>query len=779
MDISGATVSRQIRASLNRTAKLLLFGLLLATGPTRAEPTSPANGLVLDIRVEGNQQMTTSAVLALVKTRVGQPYDESIVKADVQRMLGSKRFERVEATETKTEKGWIVTFKVVERSLVSKLLIQGAKNLKEADLRKDLTFGAGDPLNMFDVEAGKQSLLNKYRGEGYYFASVTYDEEALKQRREVVYRIVEGSQARVRKTVFEGNRYFSAFALKMKIGTSQRFWPFVPGNLDRDQVDRDVGTIRGMYVTEGFLDAEVGSPPPTFSNDNKDVTIRFVIREGERYRVGQIRFQGNTVIPNADLARRIKFRTGNFLVALTLRRDTEAVQNAYGELGYINAKVLAKKVFKETPGVVDLVFEITEDDQYRVGRIDIRGNQYTQGRVIRRELRFFPEQLFDTVAVEESRNRLRETMLFDEVNITPVGPGEKVRDALVEVKEGKTARFLVGVGVSTDSGLVGTISYSQRNFDLFGPPKTWKDLVEGRGWRGAGQTLTITAEPGTELMRFSIDWFEPYLLDQPYSLGSRTFLFSRIRESYDETRFGEVVSVGHRFPNRWYGELSGRIEGVDISHIDSNAPKQVTDVKGTSFLVGPKVTVVRDRTDSRWMPSTGDRLQLSYEQIAGDFTFGRASADYRAYRTVYVDALDRKHILAGRVTAGGIIGDAPVFEEFYAGGSGSIRGFKYRGVGPRAGMDKDPVGGDFLLLAGGEYSFPLVGDSLRGVLFLDTGTVEQDIGIKTYRASAGFGVRWVIPFFGPVPMSFDFGFPISKQSGDETQVFSFSVGWMF
>ncbi|MDP6047264.1 MAG: BamA/TamA family outer membrane protein, partial [Phycisphaerae bacterium] len=132
-----------------------------------------------------------------------------------------------------------------------------------------------------------------------------------------------------------------------------------------------------------------------------------------------------------------------------------------------------------------------------------------------------------------------------------------------------------------------------------------------------------------------------------------------------------------------------------------------------------------------------------------------------------------------RTSAGAIAGDAPVFERFYGGGMGSIRGFDYRGISPRNGVKADPVGGDFMVFAGAEYSFPVFGRDVRGVVFLDSGTVESDFTLTTYRASVGVGVRWVVPLFGPMPMSFDFAIPLAKDPQDDLQVFSFSLGWMF
>jgi outer membrane protein insertion porin family len=303
--------------------------------------------------------------------------------------------------------------------------------------------------------------------------------------------------------------------------------------------------------------------------------------------------------------------------------------------------------------------------------------------------------------------------------------------------------------------------------------------MTAQGWKGAGQTFSIVAQPGVELMRYHVEWFDPMLFDLPYSAGVKAFAFTRSRDDYDESRLGAVVSVGHRFKNRWYGEFATRLEGIRISDIDRLSAPEIQEVDGTSFLAGFKGSLTRDRTDSRWLPSTGDRLRFSAEQVAGDYNFTVFRAAYSHYFTLLTDAQDRKHVFAARSNVGAIAGDAPVFERFYGGGMGSIRGFDYRGISPRSGGKDDAVGGDYMIFAGGEYSFPVFGRDLRGVAFLDTGTVEDNTSLTTYRASVGVGIRWIIPLFGPMPMSFDFAIPLSKDEQDDTQVFSFSLGWMF
>ncbi len=777
---------------VNGYKSIILAAVLLLTSlPLHAQVGNVGPSVVVELKVRGNNRMSANAILSSVKTRPGYTYDEAIVRADEQRLLDTGKFSTVNAEKTQTEEGIILTFVVVERPAIAKLQFIGNKVISEADLIKEIGFGVGGPLSRYTAESARQTILNKYRGQGYFFAEVTVDWSAF-ETQQLVFTIVEGPQVKIRKVYYEGNTYFSTLKLRWEVSTSARFWPFVNGYLDMDQVERDITMIRNLYVADGYLDAEVDRRLE-FSNDKKDVRLTFVIRENQRYRVNLVTFEGNKIFSSEELAKRIKLKQGEFYTALSLRRDNKALEDTYGELGYIEANISVKKRFLDPqapapdwaaglgakPALLNLVFTVRESDQYRVGQVIIRGNNITKSNVIRRELRFYPEQLYNTVAVEESKKQLTESRLFEEVTITPTGKEEGSRDALVHVKEGKTADFTVGVGVSSRDGLLGNISFAQRNFDIAGWPANKTAVTHGEAWKGAGQTIRITAEPGLEVMRFSVDFTEPYLMDQPYSLGVRGFLFNRMREKYEETRFGPVVSIGHTFKNRWYGEIATRLEGVDITDLDATSPPEVRECEGMNTILGIKGTLARNRTDSRWMPSTGDSLRVSYEQVTGDWTFGKIIGDYHRYFTLYNDALDRKHILSFRTSAGEIVGDAPVFEKFYGGGTGSLRGFKYRGISPRSKGTDDQIGGDFMFFAGSEYTFPLIMEYIRGVVFLDSGTVEEEFGLTTYRVSTGFGIRWVLPFFGPVPMSLDFGFPIAKDDQDDTQILSFTFGWTF
>ncbi len=753
----------------------LAAGALLAC---LADGAVAAPTVVADVHVEGNKRLSREAVLTYVKIRVGEPYDDAIVKADVRRLLESRQFDSAVATRTPTDRGIVVTFSVTERPLVAAIEFLDNKAFDEEELRKELGFAVGDPVDIALVRAGRDAIARKYQGAGYFEAMVVFDEIILELRNKVIYRVREGAHPRIRALAFRGNEFFSSFWLRQRIETTRRLWPFLSGNIDMELIDKDVQTIRDMYVEEGFLAVEVGRLLE-FSEDKESATLTVVIREGQRFRVGRVTFEGNALFSDEQLARRLVLRAGVFYTPLKLARDVSQVQGAYGELGYIESGVQAREVFREDEGVVDISFIVHESEQFLVGRIEIRGNTVTEERVIRRLLRFYPDQRFDTTAMQQARARLLETQLFREAVIRPVGEAPGVRNVLVRVEEKETAHFMIGAGVSTDHGLVGSITVEEQNFNLYARPKSFAQLFRRDTWRGAGQLLRVAAYPGVEVTRFNVSWQEPYLCDRPYSLGVQAFLYERERESYNETRYGAAVTVGHRFKNRWQGEVAVRPEGVRIDNLDATAPPELVALRGDHVLYAVKASLIRDRTDSTLSPSTGDRLRVSYEQVFGDFDFGRASASYAYYYTVYMDALDRKHVLKVRVAVNAIAGEAPVFERFYGGGANWIRGFAYRGISPRSPGTTQPIGGDFAFFLGGEYEFPLFDKQVRGVVFLDTGTVEESCAVTTYRASAGFGFRWFVPFLGPVPITFDFGFPISKDPLDNTQVFNFNIGWSF
>lgn len=750
---------------------------------------SPEGMVVSRVEFLGLETVSEDYVRGLVKTRENQPFSVSQAREDANELLRSRKFLAARVTPAIEDGAIVAVFEVREKPTISSVRFLGNSVFTDEQLSSELQklgLIEGNPLDEYQANIGREEILRMYREEGYGQVQVDFDRDLAREQQDILYKIDEGRRIRVRDVRFRGNDSIAKGELRSKVATQTVLWPFRKGVFDEEQADRDALNLQRFYRSRGYLDARVGYLLEDQTASDSDVSVVFVIEEGTLYSLTDVVIDGNGIFDEQRIRAAIQTSVGGAADREILNQDARRIELLYGEVGYIDTSVAANFEFTEESGVAVARFEITESPQYRFGRITIRGNETTQDRVIRRELKFFPQEPYNVRETALAERRLRETSLFTRATITPSLPDGELREALVEVEEGQHVNILFGVGVSTDNGIIGSVTIDNKNFDIFDWPRTFEEFATGQAFRGAGQRMRIQLEPGRELSRFRIDFTEPYLMDKPIRLDTSAYLFQRDREGYQEERLGFQIGVSKRFEggilDRWAAEGTLRIENVDISEADALAPSDVREVRGDTILTSVRVGLVRDTTDSRLFPTEGYRLKLSYEQVGalgGDYTYGRPSAGITYYKTMAQDAFERKSVLALRADAAYIVGDAPVFDRFYAGGFGSLRGFSFRGVSPRKGILDTPVGGDFILLTAAEYSFPLYGENVRGVTFLDMGTVEKGLEIKDWRASVGFGLRVNVDYLGPVPLVFDFGFPIADAEDDDRQVFNFSFGASF
>ncbi|MCG3137589.1 MAG: Outer membrane protein assembly factor BamA [Phycisphaerae bacterium] len=787
-----STTSRAVRWLM--ICGLLWFGppLNAQEAPADAQPVpapadDPLAGLIVaEVRFEGLSNISETYCRNRVVTAAGSEYSPATVQEDVRRLVRSGKFLDVQVETPLQGEQLVVIFKLAERPTITAIEFVGNDKFSAADLLKEVALQVGEPLNIFAIRQGVGYIEAKYKEAGYAEVGVSLDEAALSENR-VVYQIEEGPRVRVRKIIFEGRISFDEDKLLEKVSSKKYFPLLETGAFNPDQAQRDAAEIQTFYRDQGFLDARVSYRTESQKKEG-DLRIIFAIDEGTRYTIESIAFEGQSVYTAEELQAAMQLKPGEFMRQDLLNKDIEALKTKYGENGYIYTVVAPGRVFSETPGQVLLTLTISEGAQYSVQRIVVRGNSLTQDKVVRRELKLFPDELFNTTKIKESESNIRSTGLFREAKITPVGDQPDVRDVIVDVEESdSTTQFIVGGGIGSNSGLTGTVSYEARNFDLFDWPRSWGEMIRGRAFRGAGQTFRIEASPGTELSTFRIDFREPYLLDKPLQLGTSFYLTQRGRQEYDEVRLGTNISLGKRFEDGWLkgwvGEVAFRLENVEISDIPKFPAEDIAEAEGNNLLATVKGRLVRNRTDSRWMPSKGDVLTGSYELAGGDWSFSKLESSYEWYYTLKRDEQDRPHIFALKGEIGYMFGETPVFERYYGGGIGTIRGFEFRGISPRDGPcwdDDQRIGGEFRALAGAEYSFPLYADIFRGVLFTDMGTVEEGFEVTAWRSAVGFGLRLYIPnYFGPVPFEFNFAFPVTQSDEDDTQIFSFAIGVTF
>jgi len=672
---------------------------------------------------------------------------------------------------------------------------------KDKALLEKLGFEIGD--DIIWAEPGLENLKSFYREEGFAFANVALKSERMQEGKvKLTYEIDEGPRVEVGKVSFSGNDTIPAGALGKALKTTTKKWFLWPRNYVEQDVAEDVERLKKIYWEKGFLanDITYHLEPDIFDpavmaevrkQKKSKVNITFAIDEGPVYFVEKILLKfidkegkaiEEIVLKSVDAAeeqRRTEYRTFDekrlraqveLKAAQTYserkaKADTKQLRKLYGENGFINATVnLLSPVFIPDSRAVNVEFEIFEGRQYRIGRIDITGNKETQDKVIRRildEYDFFPAQLYNAHLAPregggELERKIKRMTLAESISIAPMGEAYGPKDANVlgqdvevNIKEGLTGQILPGIGVSSDHGFIGQLIYDERNFDI----TDWPESLGG--------------EPNKPI-RLSV-------------IGSA---WERWRECYDEDRIKGYFSLEKRYNRgRWSQGISFRFENVEIDDIDSDAPVEIKSIEGDNVLAGIKFGIERNLTDDELNPTTGTIFDASYEQLTGDHTFGILKGTHRWYRTLHEDLAERKTVLAIKILGATTIDNAPPFEKFYGGGTGTygIRGFDYRGVSTR-GINTltlerdDPIGSDWIFLANAEVTVPLVSDSLSALFFVDSGTIDSG----SYRASVGTGIQILIPqWFGPVPMRFELGLPILKDDDDDRRVFSFSVGRLF
>jgi outer membrane protein insertion porin family len=755
-----------------------------------AQPADLAHRPVADVRVEGVREVDQQLVRNQIRMRAGRPYDPDTVARDIENITRLGRFSSVRARVEPNDDGTLtLVYTVEEQSLLADVRVVGNRALSDQRLLEAAALRAGQARDPFLIARGRDRVTDLYRERGYYLAEVTVDEETLEETGVLIYSVREGPRVRVRNVRFLGNEAFEDDLLAGRVRTREYFPLLERGVLSEERIARDVNRVREYYRDRGYRDVRVGRRI-TLSDDQLDAVVTFIVDEGPQYLVEEIVFEGNTEVSDAQLIEAMPLKRGDVFSADTVQRAHTAVEDLYGKAGYILAESGIE--IRDLPvgdNRLRVVVRLNEGRPHTVGGVVIRGNNITKDNVLRRHIRGIrPGRVLDTSGVAATEDRLLQSGLVSEARVTlQQTPEDEVRDVLIEVKEARTGSLNLGAALSSDAGVLGSFSISQRNFDIAAWPESWEHLISGQAFRGAGQQFDLHLQPGSELQRYQVRFTEPHLAESDYSLSTDAFYFTRDRHRHDEERLGGSVGFGRRFGDVWSANVTTRVEAINIRDIGPKAPRDVFDVRGSSVVDTLGFSVVRNTTDSWVFPTRGSRLSLGAEQAGafGDYSFTRATAEYKTYWTVDEDFLGRKTVLSLRLEAGQIFGSAPVFERFYAGGHQTFRGFNYRGAGPRGirndtgRVGEDPVGGDFLFLAGLEYNFPVWEEALRGVVFVDSGTVDHSVRFDKYRVSVGAGVRLRLPILGQAPIALDLAYPIVREPGDDKQIFSFNVALPF
>ena len=564
--------------------------------------------------------------------------------------------------------------------------------------------------------------------------------------------------------------------------------------MNNQQLDADVQKLRELYQDNGYADAQI-TDVKIDRLDKKNVIITIYITEGPQYHIGTVTIEGLHIVTEPNFRKVIKETEGKVFSPQKLQKDIKSVEDAYGVAGYADAKVNVQTT-PAGPALVNLSYKVDEGIQSFVEHINISGNSRTKDKVLRREIVLSPGDVFDTVRVDISKKRLEGLRYFERVDTyasdTAI-PGRK--DLNVVVQEKRTGNLNFGLGFSTTDGLLGFAELSQGNFDIL----NWKTFT------GAGQKFRARVQLGTETKDASIELSEPYFLDQRLAFGGRLFFdeYDYFSDVYDQRDYGFDIFLRKPITNFLSVKLDYTIQEIDIYNINSSLiSSELQDLinqEGADNLES-RVTLgfTYDTRDSAFLTRKGTRIDLSTYvsggPLGGSVQVYGMDLDAAQYFPLPYDTILLLNGEIGSVAnwsggseSGGIV---PIFDRLYLGGASTLRGFKFRDVGPKDG-NGDAIGGNTLVRFTIEYTIPII-ERVRAAVFYDGGFVNPGswsfspqrvpTGNKGqfsggFNQDIGIGVRLDLPIG---PLRLDYGFPIEEDSfSSKSGQFQFSVGYQF
>lgn len=754
---------------------LALIWSALAQAPQSAPATAPIVRQI-DVQYAGSGAIAKEKILANMRTRVGKPYSELAVEEDIRNLYNTGNISNVRIFGEPMTDGVKVIVVVQAKAQVSEVVIQGASQLKESRLRKEITVKPKDTLNESAVEQDRQKLADYYSNKGFTEATVTVKTEVDEKlgTARVVFSIDEGGKTAIRSVKFEGNSVLKSGEIGKVVKTKPKSLLNIfskSGRLNTELLEEDVRSIRELYQSKGYVDAQVATPQVTRDGDKVDVV--FSITEGSLYHVGKVNYSGAGVFTIDELSKSAKIKTGEIYSPQAVRSDVKLIQDMYGARGYIDFQAGANTA----PGsnhTVDVSFTLDEGVQSYVERVNISGNTRTKDKVIRRELAVAPGDVFNTVRVDASKERLRNLNYFSKVEGYPsdtLVPGRKDLNILVEEK--RTGSFNFGAGFSSIENLLGFAEITQGNFDV----TRWPYMT------GGGQKFRMRIQYGTKRKDFVIALTEPYFLDREISLGGEVFYreASFTSDVYDEKRYGFDITARKRFGQFTSGRVGYRLENIGIFNVDESASDAIKAEEGERLKSEISAGVRYDTRDSVFLTRKGEVIDLS-GYFAGGFLGGDTNItgfDLEASKYILLpwDTILTFSGEIASVTTWSGDDDVPIYDRLYLGGANNLRGFKFRDVGPKD-ENGEPIGGNSLWRLTVEYTFPIV-DKVRGAFFYDVGSVGSEsfnYG-SAVNSDVGFGVRLDLPI-GPVRL--DYGIPVQADKyNDSSGKFQFNIGYQF
>ena len=753
-----------------RVAAVLAAWLIAAAA--QAQSFSPFT--VKDIRVEGLQRTEPGTIFSYLPVKVGETMTEEKAQAALRALYATGFFKDVRLDVDKD----VLVVTVEERPAIASIDFSGMKEFEPEAVRKVLREVGMAEGRIFDrsvLENTELEIKRQYLSRGLYAAEVQTTVTPLERNRVGInIAVTEGEVAKIRGINIVGNRAFSEDQLLKEFvlrTPGWLTWYTKHDRYSREKLSADLESLRAFYQNRGYLDFNIESTQVSITPDRKDIYITVNINEGEKYTVAKVDLSGQFIVPREELDKLVQLKPGDVFSREKLAASTKAISDRLGNDGYAFANANAiPDVDKEKRTVA---FNIVVDPGRRVyvRRIDIAGNSKTRDEVVRREMRQLEGAYYDASKIQLSRRRIDRTQYFSEVNVEtqPVEGNPDQVDVTYTVKERPTGAVLFGIGFSSVEKVALSASLTQSN--VF----------------GTGKFLSFAVSSGSVNQVYSLSYLNPYYtvdgVSQGFDIYKRKTNASNLATgAYTTDAIGGGVKFGYPVSEVSRIDLGLNVEQTKLAIFDNSPLAYINFVNqfGSEYRYGALTGGwSRDTRDSLITTRSGTLMRATTEFAGGDLQYVRLGYQHQSYFPINRDLT---FLASGELGTAGGLGDKPLpfFKAFFAGGPGSVRGYRAFSLGPQD-INGAAVGGNRKATGSLEMLFPMPGaqqdPSLRLAWFIDGGNVFiQNIDWNNLRYSTGLSFFWASPFG---PLRFSFAQPLNAQSTDHIQRLQFTFGTGF
>lgn len=738
---------------------LLSLPFILCSGPLE----------IKQITIQGNKLISNQRILLLLKSRTGTEFSEKVFQEDLGRLGKTEFFSDFTGNAEKRDDGVYINISLKENPIIGKVVFEGNRRIKTKNLRKLIGIEAGEIFQPDKIKAELKKIDDYYTKKGLFFTQSSYRTEKKGNEVFLMISVKEGSKAYVEKIIFSGNNSFSQGSLRKLMKIKQRKMPFLRGTFKPEIYKEDIENIKSFYRDNGYLDVAVAAAPVEV--EKKRLVLGINVSEGKQSLLGSIAMKGDLLAPEKELRNLLTMKEkGEIFNEDKAVKNVQSLRGFYFDRGYIECEVDVIPRQGAEQREIDIEYLIKPGEVFYVNDVNIEGNTRTKDKVIRRQIRLLPEDKFSGKQIRKTFNNLRDLNYFKEIDIRPEPVVNEPNKAnlVVDVEEReKTGIFMFGGGFSSLEKIIGFVSLEQPNFDI----KNWPTFT------GGGQDFRIWLQIGSVTKGYNISFTEPYFLDRPIWIGPDIFDFTNSWDEYKLRRRGGDIRFGRKWEDKLSLGFKLSLETLKLSEVEVVDPSATAGTKQKRSLAATFEWIT---LDSVRYPTRGQRFSCEVEYAGdifqGDIAFLKTQIEENYFHPVKKCTFHSKTKLGVMTELDGKV--IPIYEKFFGGGIGTVRGYEERSLGQKD-VNGYPLGGEVIFAQNFELIYPVYKDVLKAVVFFDIGNVWTKWGdIGKLKKGVGPGLRIQIPFLS-TPIRIDYGIALDKDPGESRGRLHFGMSFGF